>query len=80
MDVPFKHPPSCPKVARPLSRSGKEQAGRGGCNMEFLFGLAIAMAGEPDAFAVAGDSDGIDGHRRRHGNAGHACAIPRREA
>ena len=40
---------------------GKGQTGRGGRNTEFLLGFAIAMAGEPDVFALAGDSDGIDG-------------------
>jgi glycerate 2-kinase len=40
---------------------GKGQAGRGGRNTEFLLGFAIALAGEPDVFALAGDSDGIDG-------------------
>jgi hydroxypyruvate reductase len=40
---------------------GKGPAGRGGRNTEFLLGFAIAMAGEPDVFAFAGDSDGIDG-------------------
>jgi glycerate 2-kinase len=40
---------------------GKGQPGRGGRNTEFLLGFAIAMAGEPDVFALAGDSDGIDG-------------------
>lgn len=40
---------------------GKGTAGRGGRNTEFLLGLAIAMAGEPGVFALAGDSDGIDG-------------------
>jgi glycerate 2-kinase len=40
---------------------GKARAGRGGRNTEFLLGFAIAMAGEPDIFALAGDSDGIDG-------------------
>lgn len=40
---------------------GKDQAGCGGRNTEFLLGLAIAMAGEPGVFALAGDSDGIDG-------------------
>jgi hydroxypyruvate reductase len=40
---------------------GKGQSGRGGRNTEFLVGFAIAMAGEPDVFALAGDSDGIDG-------------------
>jgi glycerate 2-kinase len=40
---------------------GKGPAGRGGRNTEFLLGFAVAMAGEPDVFAFAGDSDGIDG-------------------
>jgi hydroxypyruvate reductase len=40
---------------------GKGPAGRGGRNTEFLLGLAIAVAGEPGIFALAGDSDGIDG-------------------
>jgi hydroxypyruvate reductase len=40
---------------------GRGTAGRGGRNTEFLLGFAIAMAGEPDVFALAGDSDGIDG-------------------
>jgi hydroxypyruvate reductase len=40
---------------------GKGHPGRGGRNTEFLIGFAIAMAGEPDVFALAGDSDGIDG-------------------
>jgi len=29
--------------------------------MEFLLAFAIAMAGEPGIFALAADSDGIDG-------------------
>jgi glycerate 2-kinase len=29
--------------------------------MEFLPGLAIALAGEPGVFALAGDSNGSDG-------------------
>jgi glycerate-2-kinase len=35
--------------------------GRGGRNTECLLGLAIALAGAPGIFALAGDSDGIDG-------------------
>ena len=35
--------------------------GRGGRNTEFLAGLAIALNGAPDIFAIAGDTDGIDG-------------------
>lgn len=35
--------------------------GRGGRNVEFLLSLAIALGGEPGIFAVAGDTDGVDG-------------------
>lgn len=40
---------------------GKGPAGRGGRNTEFLLGFAVAMAGEANVWAIAGDSDGIDG-------------------
>lgn len=36
-------------------------AGRGGRNTEFLLGLAVALQGEAGIWAVAGDTDGIDG-------------------
>jgi hydroxypyruvate reductase len=35
--------------------------GRGGRNVEFLLSLAIALDGEPNTHALAGDTDGIDG-------------------
>jgi len=35
--------------------------GRGGRNVEFLLALAVALGGEPDVFALAGDTDGVDG-------------------
>lgn len=35
--------------------------GRGGRNVEFLLGLAVALHGAPGIFALAGDTDGIDG-------------------
>jgi hydroxypyruvate reductase len=35
--------------------------GRGGRNTTFLLGLALALDGAPDIWAVAGDTDGIDG-------------------
>ena len=40
---------------------GKGPAGRGGRNTECLLGLAVALAGEAGIWAVAGDTDGIDG-------------------
>jgi hydroxypyruvate reductase len=41
--------------------------GRGGRNAEFLLGLALALNGAPGVYALAGDTDGIDGSE---GNAG----------
>jgi glycerate-2-kinase len=35
--------------------------GRGGRNTECLLGLAVALRGAPDTWAIAGDTDGIDG-------------------
>jgi len=35
--------------------------GRGGRNAEFLLALAVALEGQPGIFAIAGDTDGIDG-------------------
>jgi hydroxypyruvate reductase len=35
--------------------------GRGGRNAEFLLGLALALDGAPGVWALAGDTDGIDG-------------------
>jgi hydroxypyruvate reductase len=36
-------------------------SGRGGRNVEFLLSLAVALDGLPGAWALAGDTDGIDG-------------------
>jgi len=35
--------------------------GRGGRNVEFLLGLAVALDADPGIHAIAGDTDGIDG-------------------
>jgi len=40
---------------------GHAPAGCGGRNTEFLLGLAIALDGAPGVWALAGDTDGIDG-------------------
>ena len=40
---------------------GGEGAGRGGRNTEFLLALAVALGGAPGIWAMACDSDGIDG-------------------
>jgi hydroxypyruvate reductase len=35
--------------------------GRGGRNVEFLLALAVALDGLPGVWAIAGDTDGVDG-------------------
>jgi glycerate 2-kinase len=40
---------------------GDRHAGKGGRNTEFLLGFAIATQGRAGFWAIAGDSDGIDG-------------------
>jgi hydroxypyruvate reductase len=40
---------------------GRGPTGRGGRNTEFLLALAVALSGAADIWAIAGDSDGIDG-------------------
>jgi hydroxypyruvate reductase len=40
---------------------GDAGVGRGGRNTEFLLGLAVALAGEKGVWALACDTDGIDG-------------------
>ncbi len=40
---------------------GMGGAGRGGRNTEFLLGLAVALREAPGIWALAGDTDGIDG-------------------
>jgi len=40
---------------------GQDKPGRGGRNTEFLLSLAIGLQGAKNIWAIAGDSDGIDG-------------------
>ncbi|WP_336748718.1 glycerate kinase [Pantoea vagans] len=42
-------------------RVSQGQAGKGGRNTEFLLSLACALQGQEGIWAIAGDSDGIDG-------------------
>ena len=41
--------------------------GRGGRNAEFLLALAVALRAHPDIYAIAGDTDGIDGTEQNAG-------------
>jgi hydroxypyruvate reductase len=45
----------------------RNEAGRGGRCAEFLLSLAIELAGMPDVWAVAADTDGIDGSETNAG-------------
>ncbi|WP_189435747.1 glycerate kinase type-2 family protein [Pseudovibrio japonicus] len=40
---------------------GTEKPGRGGRNTEFLLSLALSLSGHPKVYALAADTDGIDG-------------------
>jgi glycerate 2-kinase len=40
---------------------GRESAGHGGRNTEFLLSLAVALGGAAGIWAIAGDTDGLDG-------------------
>ena len=40
---------------------GRGPAGHGGRNTEFLLSLAVALGGAADIWAIAGDTDGVDG-------------------
>ncbi|MBJ6752340.1 glycerate kinase type-2 family protein [Geomonas anaerohicana] len=42
-------------------------SGRGGPNVEFLLALALALQGEKGIYAVAGDTDGVDGQEETAG-------------
>ena len=40
----------------------RKSGGRGGRNLEYLSGFALELAAHPGIFALAADTDGIDGH------------------
>lgn len=46
---------------------GDARSGKGGRNTEFLLSLAIALSGVPGIWALAGDTDGIDGSEEAAG-------------
>jgi len=51
--------------------------GRGGRNVEFLLSLAIGLNGEKEVFAVAGDTDGVDGQEEVAGAFVTPCTLTR---
>lgn len=57
--LPF--PPPCVLLSGGETTVTVRGTGRGGRNAEFLLSLAIALEGRPGIFALAGDTDGVDG-------------------
>lgn len=54
-------PPPCVLISGGETTVTVRGQGRGGRNVEFLLSLAIELAGRPGIFALAGDTDGVDG-------------------
>lgn len=54
-------PPPCVLLSGGETTVTVRGPGRGGRNVEFLLGLAVALNGAPGIWALAGDTDGIDG-------------------
>lgn len=58
-DQPFKAP--CVLLSGGETTVTIRGQGRGGRNVEFLLALGLALAGTPGVYALAGDTDGVDG-------------------
>ncbi|KAF7599628.1 MAG: glycerate kinase [Candidatus Dactylopiibacterium carminicum] len=56
---PFK--PPCVLLSGGEATVTVRGKGRGGRNVEFLLSLGVALEGVPDVWALAGDTDGVDG-------------------
>lgn len=54
-------------------------SGRGGRNVEFLLALIIALDGHPGIYALAGDTDGIDGSEHNAGAVADPSSLARAE-
>jgi len=54
--------------------------GKGGRNTEFLLALAIALDGMPNIYALAGDTDGVDGSEDNAGALVYPDTLARAEA
>lgn len=69
-DEPFRAP--CILLSGGETTVTVRGSGRGGRNVEFLLSLAVALNGEPRVYALAGDTDGVDGREEIAG----ACIEP----
>ena len=54
-------PPPCVLISGGETTVTVRGHGRGGRNVEFLLSLAIALNGQPGVYALAADTDGVDG-------------------
>ena len=54
-------PPPCVLISGGETTVTVTGPGRGGRNVEFLLSLAVELDGRPRIFAIAGDTDGVDG-------------------
>ena len=54
-------PPPCVLISGGETTVTVRGHGRGGRNVEFLLALAVALNGLPNVYALAGDTDGVDG-------------------
>jgi hydroxypyruvate reductase len=54
-------PPPCVLLSGGETTVTVRGRGRGGRSVEFLLALAVALNGEPQVYALAGDTDGVDG-------------------
>lgn len=61
MVIRFPVRPYCCRGGETTVTVNNDQPGKGGRNTEFLLSLACALQGDSGIWAIAGDSDGIDG-------------------
>ena len=54
-------PPPCALISGGETTVTVKGTGRGGRNVEFLLSMAVELDGRPRIFAIAGDTDGVDG-------------------
>ena len=54
-------PPPCALISGGETTVTVKGTGQGGRNVEFLLSMAVELDGRPRIFAIAGDTDGVDG-------------------
>jgi glycerate 2-kinase len=72
-------PPPCVLISGGETTVTLRGTGRGGRNTEFLLALAIALNAHPGIYALAADTDGIDGSEDNAGAIGTPDSLARAE-